>query len=51
MKKYCLLEGVVHYLHNLVYTQDLERCSVLYEVDYRMVVFTLSMTLIKKIQV
>lgn len=35
MKKYCLLEGVVHYLHNLVYTQDLERCSVLYEVDYK----------------
>jgi hypothetical protein len=33
MKKYCLLEGVVRYLHTLVYTQELERCSILYEVE------------------
>jgi len=32
MKKYCLLEGVVRYLYKTVYTQELERCSVLYEV-------------------
>lgn len=30
MKKYCLLKGVVDYLHNLVYTQALEKCSILY---------------------
>jgi hypothetical protein len=33
MKKYCLLKGVVDYLHQLVYTQELERCSILYEVE------------------
>ena len=33
MKKYCLLEGVIRYLYNMVYTQELERCSVLYEVE------------------
>jgi hypothetical protein len=35
MKKYCLIEGVVHYLRKLVFTERLERCSVLYEVDYK----------------
>ena len=35
MKKYCLLKGVVEYLHNLVYTQDLERCGTLEQVDYK----------------
>jgi hypothetical protein len=35
MKKYCLLEGVVQYLHQLVYKERLERCSVLYEVEYK----------------
>jgi len=33
MKKYCLLEGVVRYLYNSVYTQELERCGILYEVE------------------
>jgi hypothetical protein len=33
MKKYCLLKGVVDYLHKLVYTQALERCSILYVSD------------------
>ena len=35
MKKYCLLKGVVEYLQNVVYTQELERCSILDEVDYK----------------
>lgn len=35
MKKYCLLKGVVEYLHNLVYTQSLERCSILYVREHK----------------
>ena len=35
MKNYCLLKGVVDYLKYLVYTQELERCSILDEVNYK----------------
>ena len=35
MKKYCLLEEVVQHLYNLVYTQDLERCSILYVTNHK----------------
>ena len=30
MKKYCLLKSVLDYLHQTVYTQELERCGILF---------------------